>query len=73
MSLPAEILKELQGEPRLAHALEQLSSLLVEGETISAFAAATRIRIDPSAGIGCGHHRPVDWHAPWPLWRIPPN
>jgi hypothetical protein len=43
MTLPAEILKEVQGEARVAQALEQLSSLLVAGETISAFAIQRRM------------------------------
>ena len=43
MSVPAEITKEVQSEPRLARALEQLSALLVPGETIEAIAVQRRI------------------------------
>ncbi len=43
MTLSAEILKEVQGEPRLVHALEQLTSILVPGETIEAFAVQRRL------------------------------
>lgn len=43
MSVPAEIMKEVQGEPRLARALDQLSALLVPGETIEAIAVQRRI------------------------------
>lgn len=43
MSLSAEILKEVQGEPHLVHALEQLTSILVPGETIEAFAVQRRL------------------------------
>ena len=38
----AELAKDIRGEPRLAHALEQLSSLLVPGETIEAYAVQRR-------------------------------
>jgi len=41
--IPAEIAKEVQAEPRLAHALEQMASLLVPGETIEAYAVQRRV------------------------------
>lgn len=43
VSLYAEILMELQGEPRLVQALEQLTSILVPGETIEAYAVQRRL------------------------------
>lgn len=43
MSLPAEIQKEVEGDPRLLHGLEQLGSLLVSGESIEAYAVQRRI------------------------------
>lgn len=43
MSLPAEIQNEVEGELRIAHALEQVASLLVPGETILAFAVQRRM------------------------------
>ncbi|MGC2195878.1 MAG: SHOCT domain-containing protein [Terriglobales bacterium] len=42
MSISAEITKEVQGEPRLERALEQIVSLLVPGETIEAYAVQRR-------------------------------
>lgn len=42
MSVPAELTKEVQGEPRLLQALEQIASLLVPGETIEAWAVQRR-------------------------------
>ncbi len=42
MSVPAELIKEVQGEPRLLQALEQIASLLVPGETIEAWAVQRR-------------------------------
>lgn len=43
MNLPANLLQEVQSEPRLVHALEQLTALLVPGETIEAFAVQRRV------------------------------
>ena len=43
MSLPPEITKDVQREPRLMRALEQLVSLLVPGESIEAFAVQRRL------------------------------
>ena len=42
VSVPAELTKEVQGEPRLLQALEQITSLLVPGETIEAWAVQRR-------------------------------
>jgi hypothetical protein len=42
VSIPAEIAKDVQGEPRLLHALEQVTTLLVPGETIEACAVQRR-------------------------------
>ena len=42
LSIPAELTKEVQGEPRLLQALEQITSLLVPGETIEAWAVQRR-------------------------------
>jgi len=42
VSVSSEITKELDGEPRLVRALEQLTSLLVPGETIEACAVQRR-------------------------------
>jgi hypothetical protein len=43
VSLSPEIAREVEGEPRLVQALEQLSSILVPGETIEAFAVQRRV------------------------------
>lgn len=43
MSVAADITKEVQSEPRLIQALEQLASLLVPGETIEAYAVQRRL------------------------------
>jgi hypothetical protein len=43
VSLPADIQKQVEGDARLKHGLEQLSSLLVPGESIQAFAVQRRI------------------------------
>ena len=43
MSIPAEMTKEVDGQPRLVRALEQLVSLLVPGEAIAAFAVQRRL------------------------------
>jgi hypothetical protein len=43
VSLSAEILKQVQGDPRLVQALEQVSSILVPGETIEAYAVQRRL------------------------------
>ena len=43
MSAPTEMTREVQGEPRLVQALEQLQSLLVPGETIEALAVQRRL------------------------------
>lgn len=43
MSLPADLQKQVEKDARLQHALEQLSSLLVAGESIQAFAVQRRI------------------------------
>ena len=43
MSVSADITNEVQGEPRLIQALEQLASLLVPGETIEAYAVQRRL------------------------------
>jgi Short C-terminal domain len=43
MSVPAEMTKEIDGEPRLARALEELRSLLVPGEAVVAFAVQRRV------------------------------
>jgi hypothetical protein len=43
VSPSAEIPKEAQGEPRVAQALEQLTTLLVPGETMEAFAIQRRV------------------------------
>jgi putative oligomerization/nucleic acid binding protein len=42
VSVPAELTREVQGEPRLLQALEQIASLLVPGETIEAWAVQRR-------------------------------
>jgi len=42
VSVSSEITKEVDGEPRLVRALEQLTSLLVPGETIEACAVQRR-------------------------------
>jgi hypothetical protein len=39
---PAECLKQVQGEPRLAKAIEEITSILVPGESIEAFAVQRR-------------------------------
>jgi hypothetical protein len=43
VTVSAELAKGIQGEPRLVQALEQLSSLLVPGETIEAYAVQRRL------------------------------
>ncbi len=43
MSVPTEIVKEINGEPRLLRAVEQLDSLLVSGEAVEAFAVQRRL------------------------------
>lgn len=43
VSVSAEMTKQVDGEPRLVRALEQLESLLVPGETIEAFAVQRRL------------------------------
>lgn len=43
MSVSAEITKEVEGEPRLVRALEQVASLLVPGEAIEACAVQRRL------------------------------
>lgn len=43
MTTSAELAKGVQGEPQLAQAFEQLSSLLVPGETIEAYAVQRRL------------------------------
>jgi hypothetical protein len=43
VSIPADIAKEMQDEPRLLQALEQLSSILVPGETLEAVAVQRRV------------------------------
>ena len=43
MTLSAEVLKEVENEPRLGQALEQLTSLLVPGESIEACAVQRRV------------------------------
>jgi hypothetical protein len=43
VSPPTEVTREVQGEPRLVQALEQLESLLVPGETIEALAVQRRL------------------------------
>ncbi len=43
MSVSTEIAKEINGEPRLLRALEQLDSLLVSGEAVEAFAVQRRV------------------------------
>ncbi len=43
MTVSAELAKGVHGEPRLVQALEQLSSLLVPGETIEAYAVQRRL------------------------------
>ena len=43
MSVPTELMKEVQGEAGLVRALEELASLLVPGETIQAFAVQRRL------------------------------
>jgi Short C-terminal domain len=42
VTVPAELKKEVQGEPRLLEALEQIASLLVPGEAIEAWAVQRR-------------------------------
>lgn len=42
-SVPAEMTKEVDGDPRLVRALEQLLSLLVPGEALEAFAVQRRV------------------------------
>jgi hypothetical protein len=43
VELPKEHINEVQDEPRLVHALEQLTTLLVPGETIEAYAVQRRV------------------------------
>jgi hypothetical protein len=43
VSLSAEVLKQVQGDPRLVQALEQISSILVPGEIIEAYAVQRRL------------------------------
>jgi len=43
VTVSTELEKGIQGEPRLVQALEQLSSLLVPGETIEAYAVQRRL------------------------------
>jgi len=43
VSLPTELTNEVQGEPRLLRALEELESLLVPGESLQAFAVQRRL------------------------------
>jgi len=43
VTLSAEVLKEVENEPRLGQALEQLTSLLVPGESIEACAVQRRV------------------------------
>jgi hypothetical protein len=43
MALPAEITKEISGDPRLASALKELESLMIPGEELAALAVQRRV------------------------------
>lgn len=64
MSLPAERIKEVQGEPRLLQALEQIASLLVPGETMEAWAVQKRFLALPHrrALVAATTGRLIDMH-----------